>query len=77
MAEWWYNTTLHTYLKTHFQALYVGPPPMIVELMLPPVEGDDHQAQVERDTIAQQIKDNLLKAQERMKFFADRKRSER
>ena len=78
MAEWWYNTSFHTSLQmTPFQALYARPPPMISELLLPPAEGDDHQAQVERDTIAQQIKDNLLKAQERMKFFADRKRSER
>ena len=62
---------------TPFQALYARPPPLIAELMLPPVEGDDYQAQLDRDTIAQQIKDNLLKAQERMKFFADKKRSER
>ena len=41
------------------------------------MEGEDHQAELDRDTIAQQIKDNLLKAQERMKFFADKKRSER
>ena len=78
MAEWWYNTTFHTSLKmTPFQALYARPPPLIAELMLPPVEGEDHQAELDRNSIAQQIKDNLLKAQERMKFFADKKRSDR
>ena len=45
--------------------------------MLPPPEGDDTQAELDRDTIAQQIKENLLKAQERMKHFADRKRSDK
>ena len=62
---------------TPFQALYARPPPLIAKMMLPLVEGEDHQAQLDRDTIAQQIKDNLLKAQERMKFFGDKKRSER
>ena len=78
MAEWWYNTSFHPSLKmTPFQALYAKPPPQIAELMLPPAEGEDQQAETDRDSIAAQIKDNLLRAQERMKFYADKKRFDR
>ena len=78
MAEWWYNTSFHTSLKmTPFQALYARPPPLIAELMLPPPEEEDGTAELDRDTIAAQIKQNLLKAQDRMKYFADKKRSDR
>lgn len=44
--------------------------------MLPPAEGEDTQYELDRDSIATQIKDNLLKAQERMKFYADKKRND-
>lgn len=78
MAEWWYNTSFHTALQmTPFQALYAKPPPLIAELLLPPAEGESHQQELDRESIAKQIKSNLLKAQERMKHFADKKRSDR
>jgi hypothetical protein len=79
LAEWWYNTTFHTSLKmTPFQALYGRPPPLLAELLLPT---DDHTSELipnasVRD-IARQIKENLLKAQDRMKLYADKNRSER
>lgn len=62
---------------THFQALYAKPPPLIAELMLAPLEGGHTQDELDKNNIAQQIKDNLMKARERMKHFADRKRSDR
>ena len=79
LAEWWYNTSFHTSLKmTPFQALYARPPPQLAELFLPP---DDINGaltpNVVATEIAQRIKENLLKAQERMKVQADKHRQER
>lgn len=77
-AEWWYNTSFHTSLKmTPFHALYGRPPPMIVELFLPMDDSDALSVSTATEAIATQIKENLLKAQERMKHFAEKNRSER
>lgn len=79
LAEWWYNTTYHSAIKmTPYQALYGKTPPSI------------HYQQAEktgnatvdeflknRAHIKARLKDNLVKAQERMKFYADKKRTER
>ena len=79
LAEWWYNISFHTSLKmTPFQALYGRSPPMLVELLLPTDDSTEAltpTANIEH--IAQQIKQNLLAARERMKAQADNKRSER
>jgi hypothetical protein len=79
VAEWWHNTTFHTSLKmTPFQALYGRPPPQIVEQLLP--REDNQQDLIPSPTtaeIAQQIKQNLLQAQDIMKLYADKNRSER
>jgi hypothetical protein len=79
LAEWWYNTTFHTSLRmTPFQALYGRPPPLLAELLLPPDDTTpDLIPNASVEEIAKQIKENLLKAQERMKHFADKNRSER
>jgi hypothetical protein len=62
---------------TPFQALYGRPPPQIVESLLPL---EDHSPTLILNAtttdIAQQIKENLLKAQERMKLQADKHRKE-
>lgn len=78
MAEWWYNTTFHTSAgMTPYQALYSQSPPSIS------YQGarcsDPAVTQFVRDRINTQrlLKDNLLKAQERMKFYADKKRTDR
>ena len=79
MAEWWYNTSFHTSLKmTPFQALYGRPPPLLEELLLPHDEDTtDLTPSSKTKEIAKQIKENLIKAQERMKHQADKNISER
>lgn len=78
-AEWWYNTSYHTSLKmTPFQALYGYPPPQFGRVTLPKDVLPITQLTLEeREKMSQELKQNLLKAQNRMKQFADRKRSER
>jgi hypothetical protein len=79
MAEWWYNTSYHTSLKlTPFQALYGFPPPMTTEGLIPDTLVQDAKDMMQARLAAlQNIKQNLLSAQNRMKKNADRKRTER
>lgn len=79
MAEWWYNTSYHTSLKVSpFEALYAYHPPQIGELSLPRTILPEARATVEeREKMREQLKGNLLQAQDRMKYFADLKRTER
>lgn len=79
LAEWWYNTSFHTALNmTPFQALYGFPPPMIAESALPDSISDDTEDLLQNKELALEvIKQNLLKAQSRMKHYADKKRRER
>lgn len=79
LAELWYNTTFHTSLKmTPFQALYGFPPPMVAESSLPDFLCEDSpDLLLNKDLAHQVIKQNLQKAQERMKHFVDKKRKER
>ena len=79
LAEWWYNTTYHTAIKmTPFEVLYGYPPPM---LALGPYQTIKNAAVesylTERKKVEAIIRDNLQKAQSRMKHFADRRRVER
>jgi hypothetical protein len=79
MAEWWYNTSYHTALKTSpFQALYGYPPPMLSEFSISPTA--DNEAQdflADRQQLLLQLKENLVQAQARMKKYADQKRTKR
>ena len=79
LAEWWYNTSYHTSLNlTPFQALYGFPPPMVGEVILPDCPNDSAREILQNRQLATQlIRDNLLKAQSRIKHQADKKRSER
>ena len=79
IAEWWYNTTFHTSLQmTPFQALYGFKPPMIAESALRDTITDDTATLLrDRQLATTVIKENLTKAQERMKHFADKKRTDR
>ena len=79
LAEWWYNTSYHTSLNViPFQALYGFPPHQVAEVILPdcPEEGARNILQT-RQLANQLIKDNLLKAQARIKHQADKHRVER
>jgi hypothetical protein len=78
-AEWWYNTSFHSSLKTTpFQALYGFSPPMITKNILPDTVGTEaRDVLLVRQTALQNIKDNLKLAQDRMKKYADMTRTER
>ncbi|XP_060216329.1 uncharacterized protein LOC132643821 [Lycium barbarum] len=79
LAEWWYNTNFHTALKTTpFEAAYGYAPPQIPMGSLP--HSTHTQVGVclaQRQSLLQQLKDNLYTAQARMKFFADKNRTDR
>jgi len=79
LAEWWYNTSYHTSLNlTPFQALYGFPPPMVGEVILPDCPNDSAREILQNRQLAPQlIRDNLLKAQSRIKHQADKRRSKR
>ncbi|KAJ1702159.1 hypothetical protein LUZ63_001938 [Rhynchospora breviuscula] len=79
LAELWYNTCYHSALRTSpFQALYGYAPPTLCL-------GDAPKSNIasvdsllrERQHTLRQLRANLVKAQDRMKKYADCKRSER
>lgn len=75
-AEWWYNTSFHTSLKmTPFQALYGFPPPLIAENVCLNLYPWTMLNWYKTELATQLLKDNLLKAQSRMKQSADREDS--
>lgn len=78
-AEWWYNTSFHSSLNmTPFEALYHYPPPMIGEFSLTNETCPAAKLTLqEREQMIQQLKENLLAAQNRMKVYADQHRSDR
>ncbi|XP_070056785.1 uncharacterized protein [Nicotiana tomentosiformis] len=77
--EWWYNTNFHTSLRcTSFEALYGYPPPHLsigplLETIVPAAED----VVKRRQQMHQLLKDNPSKAQERMKYYADKKKTEK
>ncbi|KAD5317318.1 hypothetical protein E3N88_17264 [Mikania micrantha] len=79
LAEWWYNTTFHSTLKmSPFEALYGFSPP----LHIPYIPHDTNVEAVEifcrdREAMIQHLKHNLQFARNRMKQYADAKRSDR
>lgn len=79
LAEFWYNTSYHTAIKTTpFCALYGHQPRYFgVSDTSVPVVADLHQWLQERRMMTDLLRQHLSRAQERMKTFADRKRSER
>jgi hypothetical protein len=79
LAEWWYNTSYHTSLNmTPFQALYGFAPPHVAEDVMPDCPNLSAQDQLRNRQVALQvIRDNLAKAQSRIKQQADKNRSDR
>lgn len=79
MVEYWYNTSFQASLGiTPHEALY-GVKPVLHNLgnlhdMIIPVAQD---LLTQREQVLQQIKGSLIKAQHRLKFYADQRRSER
>ena len=78
-AQYWYNTSWHSSIRmAPYQALYGRTPPTISSYIpktarLQAVED----ALMDRDATLQLLKDNLSKAQDRMKKWADLHRTER
>jgi hypothetical protein len=78
LAELWYNTCFHSSLQcSPFKALSgVDPSPCII----PTLKHTDHQdvsdMLKERQLFTELLKEQLAKAQNRMKLYADKKRSE-
>ncbi|XP_026449301.1 uncharacterized protein LOC113349540 [Papaver somniferum] len=78
LAEYWFNTNYHTSLKMFpFQALYGYQPPHLVFPIPTPTSVETVEDYLQkRDLMLQLLKHDLSKAQKRMKFFADQKRSD-
>lgn len=79
LAEFWYNTNYHTAIhKTPYEILYGKPPPIHRPYLLgtSPVDVVDRSLW-DREAMLQCLKENLSKAQNRMKVQADKRRSER
>jgi hypothetical protein len=79
LAEWWYNINFHTAIQsTPFKALYGYSPP---QLSMGSITKGSNQAVTElitnRQNAVKELKQHLVKAQARMKKFADLKRLER
>ncbi|KAL2230104.1 UNVERIFIED_CONTAM: Transposon Ty3-G Gag-Pol polyprotein [Sesamum indicum] len=79
LAELWFNTNYHSGLKaTPFQALYGYPPQQLpIGPYLQGHHSDVAELMQERTKVLQLLKENLQQAQQRMKHYADKKRTER
>ncbi|GAU21227.1 hypothetical protein TSUD_11450 [Trifolium subterraneum] len=77
-AELWYNTAYHVSINTSpFEVVYGRPPPTLVKFL----SNETKVAAValelsERDEALKQLKLHLLKSQQQMKAYADRKRQD-
>lgn len=79
LAEFWYNTNFHsTTKKTPYEVMYGQPPPIHMPYILGSslLDAVDKSLHMREQTISI-LKQNLCKAQNRMKQAADTKRSDR
>ena len=78
LTQWWYNSTYHTALKmSPFEALYGFKPPLLPAIGGPFTELSVDEYLQQRREVVQQLKQELASTRNRMKQFADRKRSDR
>jgi transposase InsO family protein len=79
LAEWWYNTNFHTAIKTTpFEALYGYKPPQLSLSAIPKSINQAAQDTLQERLAAMRVlREQLIQAQNRMKKYADSKRSER
>lgn len=79
LAQWWYNTCYHQSIKASpFQALYGYEPPQLS--LGPYLQTTNTDAQTliqDRQRMIQVLRENMLQAQNRMKQYANKSRSER
>ncbi|KAF7833267.1 Ty3/gypsy retrotransposon protein [Senna tora] len=77
-AEYWYNTAYHIAIgMTLFKAVYGRDPPQLTHYIPDPSDAMEVRDQLLLwDEILQQLRVHLQRSQDRMKLFADRKRSE-
>lgn len=79
LAEWWYNTTFHSAIKsTPYEIVYGQPPPT----HLPYLPGESSSVALDRslqkrEELIALMKFHLMRAQNRMKQYADTRRSDR
>lgn len=79
LAEWWYNTNSHSSIHTTpYEVVYGQSPPM----HLPYLPGESSSISVDRSLASREeaiklLKFNLLRAQNRMARYSDKKRCER
>jgi hypothetical protein len=78
-AEWWYNSSYHTAIKTSpFEALYEYKPPQLQEISIADsVSPEAHSTLQEKSDMIQTLQRNLLLAQKKMKKYADMNRTPR
>ncbi|XP_027067707.1 beta-amyrin 6-beta-monooxygenase-like [Coffea arabica] len=79
LAEWWYNSSYHSSLQmTPFEALYgYKPNPLPLGPHLDTIILAASQLLQEKMRISSSIRDHLAKAQQRIKYFADQRCTER
>ncbi|KAF5458878.1 hypothetical protein F2P56_022873 [Juglans regia] len=79
LVEWWYNSTFHTSTKmTPFEAVY-GTPRIRLQAYIPGLTSNQSVDQLlqTREQILVTLKSNLSLAQERMKYYYDKRRTDR
>ncbi|KAK2403941.1 hypothetical protein QL285_053333 [Trifolium repens] len=78
-AEYWFKTNYHSSTdKTPFEVVYGRPPPKLVRWVQGEVRvGAVQRDLAERDEALRQLRNQLLRAQEKMKGRADKKRTDR
>lgn len=79
LAEFWFNTNFHTSTKlAPFEALYGYPPPTLLDYVPGTTKVDSVNVHLKfRQQLTTFLKQNILAAQERIKLYTNKHRSER